>query len=176
MKSHIKNIYSREILDSRGNPTVEVDLVLENDIEARAAVPSGASTGDFEAMELRDNDKKRYMGKGVLTAVNNVNSEIRNALIALSPLADGLITLSSPGPAPSLSQLVDSGEPEFAYKTGNPSFNAVTSALGLPCITLPMLGITGMPMGVQLMGQHHSDWTLTGYASWMIQNLKPVVI
>jgi len=83
MNSHIKNIYSREILDSRGNPTVEVDLVLENDIVARAAVPSGASTGNFEAKELRDNDKKRYMGKGVLTAVNNVNSEIRNALIGV---------------------------------------------------------------------------------------------
>ena len=83
MKSHIKNIYSREILDSRGNPTVEVDLILGNDIVGRAAVPSGASTGDFEAMELRDNDKKRYMGKGVLNAVNNVNSEIRNALIGI---------------------------------------------------------------------------------------------
>tara|TARA_Y100000741_G_scaffold186008_1_gene141376 strand:+ start:25 stop:1311 length:1287 start_codon:yes stop_codon:yes gene_type:complete len=83
MKSHIKNIYSREILDSRGNPTVEVDIVLENDIIARAAVPSGASTGDFEAMELRDNDKNRYLGKGVLTAVNNVNNEIRNALIGI---------------------------------------------------------------------------------------------
>ena len=81
MKSHIKNIYSREILDSRGNPTVEVDLILENDIVARAAVPSGASTGDFEAVELRDKDKNRYMGKGVLTAVNNVNGEIRNTLI-----------------------------------------------------------------------------------------------
>ena len=81
MKSHIKNIYSREILDSRGNPTVEVDLVLENDILTRAAVPSGASTGDFEAMELRDHDKNRYKGKGVLSAVNNVNSEIRTALI-----------------------------------------------------------------------------------------------
>ena len=83
MKSHIKNIFSREILDSRGNPTVEVDLVLENNVMARAAVPSGASTGDFEAMEIRDNDKNRYMGKGVLTAVNNVNSEIRDALIGV---------------------------------------------------------------------------------------------
>ena len=83
MKSHIKNIYSREILDSRGNPTVEVDLVLENDIVGRAAVPSGASTGDFEAMELRDNDKNRYMGKGVLNAVNNVNNEIRNNIIGI---------------------------------------------------------------------------------------------
>tara|TARA_B100000287_G_scaffold105082_1_gene97412 strand:- start:2844 stop:4130 length:1287 start_codon:yes stop_codon:yes gene_type:complete len=83
MKSHIKNIFSREILDSRGNPTVEVDLILENNVMARAAVPSGASTGDFEAMEIRDNDKNRYMGKGVLTAVNNVNSEIRDALIGV---------------------------------------------------------------------------------------------
>ena len=83
MKSHIKNIYSREILDSRGNPTVEVDLILENDIVARASVPSGASTGDFEAVELRDMDKNRYMGKGVLNAVNNVNNEIRNALIGI---------------------------------------------------------------------------------------------
>ena len=83
MKCHIKNIFSREILDSRGNPTVEVDLVLENDIVARAAVPSGASTGEFEAMEIRDNDKNRYMGKGVLTAVNNVNNEIRDALIGV---------------------------------------------------------------------------------------------
>jgi len=83
MKSHIKNIYAREILDSRGNPTVEVDLTLENDVLARAAVPSGASTGDFEAKELRDNDSNRYMGKGVLTAVENVNSKIRNALIGV---------------------------------------------------------------------------------------------
>ena len=81
MKSQIKNIHSREILDSRGNPTVEVDLVLESDIVGRAAVPSGASTGDFEAVELRDKDKNRYMGKGVISAVSNVNGEIRNALI-----------------------------------------------------------------------------------------------
>ena len=81
MNSHIKNIFSREILDSRGNPTVEVDIVLENNTMGRAAVPSGASTGEFEAMELRDNDKTRYIGKGVLTAVNNINDEINKALI-----------------------------------------------------------------------------------------------
>ena len=81
MNSHIKNIFSREILDSRGNPTVEVDIVLENNTMGRAAVPSGASTGEFEAMELRDNDKTRYLGKGVLTAVNNINDEINKALI-----------------------------------------------------------------------------------------------
>lgn len=83
MKSYIKNVHSREILDSRGNPTVEVDVILENNIVARAAVPSGASTGDFEAMELRDNDNKRYMGKGVLTAVNNINNIISRALIGV---------------------------------------------------------------------------------------------
>ena len=81
MNSRIKNIHSREILDSRGNPTVEVDVILGNGVTGRAAVPSGASTGKFEAMELRDNDKKRYMGKGVLTAVNNINSEIDKILI-----------------------------------------------------------------------------------------------
>ena len=83
MNSHIKNIFSREILDSRGNPTVEVDIVLENNTMGRAAVPSGASTGEFEAMELRDNDKTRYIGKGVLTAVNNINDEINKALVGV---------------------------------------------------------------------------------------------
>ena len=53
-------------------------------------------------------------------------------------------------------------------------FNAAISALGLPCITLPLLGIDGMPTGIQLMGQHHTDWNLTGYASWMMQTLKPI--
>ena len=71
--SKIKDIKAREILDSRGNPTVEVDVILENGLVGRAAVPSGASTGTKEALELRDNDLKRYMGKGVLKAVNNVN-------------------------------------------------------------------------------------------------------
>jgi enolase 1/2/3 len=76
----IKNIKGREVLDSRGNPTVEVDCVLENDVRGRAIVPSGASTGEHEALELRDGDKKRYLGKGVTKAVNNVNSIIAPAL------------------------------------------------------------------------------------------------
>ena len=83
--SKIKDIIAREILDSRGNPTVEVDVILDNGILGRAAVPSGASTGTKEALELRDNDKNRYMGKGVLKAVNNVNSELKQALIGLDP-------------------------------------------------------------------------------------------
>ena len=81
MKTNIKNIKAREILDSRGNPTVEVDVFLENGVFGRAAVPSGASTGEHEASELRDNDKSRYNGKGVLNAVKNVNYEIKKILI-----------------------------------------------------------------------------------------------
>ena len=77
----IKEIKGREILDSRGNPTVEVDVILDNGIVGRAAVPSGASTGEREALELRDGDKSRFLGKGVLKAVNNVNTDLRDALI-----------------------------------------------------------------------------------------------
>ena len=80
MAVNIKNIHGREILDSRGNPTVEVELELENGLKARAAVPSGASTGAHEAVELRDGDPRRYGGKGVLKAVANVNREIAPAL------------------------------------------------------------------------------------------------
>ena len=76
----IVDIIGREILDSRGNPTVEVDVVLEDGSIGRAAVPSGASTGAHEAVELRDGDKKRYLGKGVLKAVEAVNGEIFEAL------------------------------------------------------------------------------------------------
>lgn len=77
----ITDLHAREILDSRGNPTVEVDMQLEDGTFARAAVPSGASTGMFEATELRDGDKDRYDGKGVLQAVNNVNGEIADAVL-----------------------------------------------------------------------------------------------
>jgi len=79
----IKDVKAREILDSRGNPTIEVDVILENGIVGRASVPSGASTGIREALELRDNDKTRYLGKGVLKAVNNVNGPLRNLVIGL---------------------------------------------------------------------------------------------
>src|SRR6201993_4714993 len=76
----IVDIIGREILDSRGNPTVEVDVVLEDGAVGRAAVPSGASTGAYEAVELRDGDKTRYLGKGVRKAVDAVNGEIFDAL------------------------------------------------------------------------------------------------
>ena len=81
--SAIIDIFAREILDSRGNPTVECDVLLESGVMGRAAVPSGASTGEKEALELRDGDKQRYLGKGVLQAVENVNNEIAQALIGI---------------------------------------------------------------------------------------------
>ncbi len=77
----IKDIRAREILDSRGNPTVEADVILDNGLKATASVPSGASTGSKEALELRDLDKNRYQGKGVLKAVNNINTIIKPALV-----------------------------------------------------------------------------------------------
>ena len=82
----IQNIHAREILDSRGNPTVEVEVLLEDGSIGRASVPSGASTGIYEACELRDQDADRYLGKGVRNAVHNVNTEIRDALTGLDAL------------------------------------------------------------------------------------------
>ena len=79
----ITEVYAREILDSRGNPTVEVEVCLEDGAMGRAAVPSGASTGVHEAVELRDGDKERYLGKGVTKAVDNVNDIIAEAIIGL---------------------------------------------------------------------------------------------
>lgn len=84
--SKIKDVYAREILDSRGNPTIEVEITLESGIKAVASVPSGASVGKNEALELRDNDINRYHGKGVLRAVNNVNNIIRPLLIGIDSL------------------------------------------------------------------------------------------
>jgi len=83
MSTKIAQVHGRQILDSRGNPTVEADAVLESGAMGRAAVPSGASTGEHEALELRDGDKSRYLGKGVLKAVGHINSEISGAVIGM---------------------------------------------------------------------------------------------
>ncbi|MDU5864488.1 MAG: phosphopyruvate hydratase, partial [Acinetobacter sp.] len=82
--SQIVDIRAREILDSRGNPTIEADVILESGVVGRACAPSGASTGSREALELRDGDKSRYLGKGVRTAVQNVNSSIHELLVGQS--------------------------------------------------------------------------------------------
>src|ERR1700735_2678284 len=105
----IVDIIGREILDSRGNPTVEVDVILEDGSVGRAAVPSGASTGAHEAVELRDGDKARYLGKGVRKAVEAVNGEIFDALSGFEAESqvkidetmialDGAGNTNSPGP------------------------------------------------------------------------------
>ena len=89
--SAIVDVIAREILDSRGNPTIEADVVLESGVSGRAAVPSGASTGSKEAIELRDGDAARYLGKGVLHAVENVNTEICEAILGLDASEQGFI-------------------------------------------------------------------------------------
>ena len=81
--SKIKEIIGREIMDSRGNPTVGVDVILESGAKGTAGVPSGASTRSREALELRDGDKSRYLGKGVLKAVGNINSELKKAVVGM---------------------------------------------------------------------------------------------
>ena len=83
--SRITDIRGREIIDSRGNPTVEADVILDTGVLGRAAVPSGASTGTREAVELRDGDPRRYAGKGVLKAVEHVNTQLKAALVGQDP-------------------------------------------------------------------------------------------
>ena len=130
----IKDVKAREILDSRGNPTVEVDVILENGILGRAAVPSGASTGEREALELRDGDKSRYMGKGTLKAVANVNGPLRDLVIGMDAAdqkaldyamieADGTETKSKYGANAILgismaalkASAIEAGKPLYAY-------------------------------------------------------------
>ena len=89
--SEIAGIHARQILDSRGNPTIEVEVYLDGGIMGRAAVPSGASTGSREAIELRDGDKKVYSGKGVLKAVKNVNAKIAPELVGIEVTEQALI-------------------------------------------------------------------------------------
>src|SRR5688500_19978086 len=89
MDTIIESIYALEILDSRGNPTIEVEVTLADGSWGRAAVPSGASTGEHEALEMRDGDKKRYLGKGVTEAVANVNGVSAYAVVCLKEKASG---------------------------------------------------------------------------------------
>ena len=89
--SFIDQVWAREIMDSRGNPTIEAEVVLEDGTQGRAAVPSGASTGENEAVEMRDGDTKRYLGRGVLKAVENVNETIGRELEGLDCLDQTLI-------------------------------------------------------------------------------------
>src|SRR5574340_1028528 len=94
MDTTIESIFGQEVLDSRGNPTVEVEVVLGDGSWGRAAVPSGASTGTHEALELRDGDKSRYNGKGVLKAVEHVNKEIAETLIGWDAIEQKAIDMT----------------------------------------------------------------------------------
>ena len=102
--------------------------------------------------------------------------QIRSDFATLQPLGDALITLASPGPAPPLGYLAESGEPDYAFKTGSPAFNAATSVLGAPAVTVPLMGVRGLPVGVQLIGHPHTDWPLTGHANWLMDTIDPVSI
>lgn len=156
--SLIMDVFAREILDSRGNPTVEVDVTLENGTIGRAAVPSGASTGAFEAVELRDGDRERYLGKGVLTAVENVNN-------LLGPEVEGLNPFDQPG----LDQaLIELDGTENKGKMGANAIlgvslavaNAAAEAVGLPLYQY-LGGVNAKELPVPMMnilnGGQHAD-------------------
>ena len=154
----IQNIEAREILDSRGNPTVEVDVTLDCGAAGRAAVPSGASTGEHEAIELRDGDKKRFGGKGVSKAVANVTGKIRPALIGLDALdqltvdatmlkLDGTETKSKLG-----------ANAILAVSLANAK--AASAALGQPLFKYlggPNAKVLPVPMANVINGGAHSD-------------------
>jgi enolase len=156
--SYITDVHARQILDSRGNPTVEVDVITENGVLGRAAVPSGASTGKHEAVELRDNDKSLYMGKGVLKAVQNVNDEIADQLIGLNVNEQAFID----------SRLIDIDGTENKSKLGANATLAVSMAVAKAAATeskLPLFRYLGgvnatvlpMPLMNILNGGAHAD-------------------
>ena len=158
MSTIITDIRAREIIDSRGNPTVEVDVELESGIIGRAAVPSGASTGEHEAVELRDGDKDRYLGKGVLMAVDNVDNVIAPELIGLD--ACDQLTIDN-------ALLEIDGTPNKGKLGANAMLgvslavaHAAADALGLPLykyIGGPNAKVLPVPMMNVINGGSHSD-------------------
>ena len=154
----IKNIIAREILDSRGTPTVSADVVLECGCVGTASVPSGASTGENEALELRDGDKNRYFGKGVLTAVSNVNTIIAPALIGMSAFDQAAIDRK---------MIELDGTPNKSRLGANAilAVSLATAVAAAKCMNLPLYRYLGSPdsrvMPVPMMniinGGSHSD-------------------
>ncbi len=169
MSTEIVRIKAREILDSRGNPTVEVDVWLADGSRGRAAVPSGASTGVLEALELRDGDKGRFGGKGVLQAVNHVNHEIADKLTGLDALNQvaldrALITLDG---TPNKSRLGANAILGVSMAVARAA--AVSSGLplyhylgGVAACTLPV------PMMNIMNGGAHANWQGTDLQEFMI--------
>ena len=169
MESMIEDIIGREILDSRGNPTVEVEVLLMDGSIGRAAVPSGASTGVHEALEMRDGDKKRYLGKGVLNAVENVNDEIAEALIgwdATEQKAIDSVLLELDG-TPNKSRLGANA----ILGTSLAVAKAAAIALGLPLyryIGGVYAHVLPVPMMNILNGGAHTGWQSTDAQEFMV--------
>jgi enolase len=156
--STIVDIQAREILDSRGNPTVEVDVILSGGAIGRAAVPSGASTGEHEALELRDGDKKRYLGKGVAKAVKNVTDKIQPALVGVDALDQLTVDHT----------MLDLDGTETKAKLGANAILAVSlanakaaaEAIGIPLFKYiggPNAKVLSVPMANVINGGAHSD-------------------
>ena len=169
MYTCIENIHAREILDSRGNPTVEVEVTLEDGSFGRAAVPSGASTGVHEALELRDGDKKRYGGKGVKKAVGHVNKEIADALTGMDALDQGAIDRA----------MIELDGTPHKKKLGANAILGVSLATARAAATscdLPLFRYLGgaaanrlpVPMFNILNGGVHANWQGTDLQEFMI--------
>ena len=169
MSTRIQTIHAREILDSRGNPTVEVEVTLDGGAMGRAAVPSGASTGVHEALELRDGDKSRYGGKGVKKAVGHVNGEIAAALTGMDALDQGAVDRA---------MLALDGTPNKA-KLGANAILGVSLAVARAAATacgLPLFRYLGgaaacrlpVPMFNILNGGVHANWQGTDLQEFMI--------
>ena len=165
----IVKIIGREILDSRGNPTVEVEVTLEKGAFGRAAVPSGASTGVHEALELRDGDKARYGGKGTLKAVEHVNKEIGKAVTGLDALDQGAVDRA---------MLALDGTPNKSKLGANAILGvslavarAAADSVGLPLYRY-LGGVTAkvlpVPMFNILNGGVHANWQGTDFQEFMI--------
>jgi enolase len=172
MDTIIEDVIGREILDSRGNPTVEVEVYLMDGSTGRAAVPSGASTGVHEALELRDGDKSRYLGKGVLTAVENVNSEIADALIGWDALEQKAIDemLIELDGTPNKSKLGANAILGVSLAVAKAAANALSLPLfryigGVYAHILPV------PMMNILNGGAHTGWQSTDAQEFMVMPL-----
>ena len=169
MFAAIDLIHAREILDSRGNPTIEVEVTLESGAFGRAAVPSGASTGVHEALELRDGDKKRYSGKGVLKAVENVNNEIANGIVGMDALDQSAVDKA----------MIDLDGTLNKSKFGANAILGVSLAVARAAadeVGLPLYrylgGVTAkllpVPMFNILNGGVHANWQGTDFQEFMI--------
>jgi enolase len=172
MDTTIESILAQEILDSRGNPTVEVEVVLTDGSWGRAAVPSGASTGTHEALEMRDGDKSRYLGKGVIQAVDNVNDEIAEALVGWDALEQQAIdmTLLELDGTPNKSKLGANA----ILGTSLAVAKAAANALGLPLyryIGGVYAHVLPVPMMNILNGGAHTGWQSTDAQEFMVMPL-----